>query len=76
MAAETSVTVSYSDLDLTSTQGVETLEARIAAAVKSVCARPDFIRDLKAMSAWERCKAGAETRARAQLETTVQLARL
>ena len=68
--------VKYSDLNLASAEGVETLEARIAAAVKTVCAKPEFIRDLKSMAAWESCKASAAVKAREQVETTVQLARL
>jgi len=76
-AAETvSVSVKYADLNLASAQGVETLESRIAIAVKDVCAKPETIRDLKSMAAWESCKAEAAAMAREQVETTVQLASL
>jgi UrcA family protein len=75
-AEDVTVYVNHSDLNLTSAEGVKTLEARIAAAVKSVCARPETILDLKAMSAWESCKADASAKALAQIAKTVELARL
>lgn len=55
----TSVAVSYSDLDLTTDAGQATLDARISAAVKKVCAKPGVIRDIKAMTAWADCRDGA-----------------
>jgi UrcA family protein len=76
MAEDFTVYVKYSDLNLTSAEGVETLESRIAVAIKSVCAKPETIRDLKSMQAWESCKATASAKARAQLEKTVELASL
>jgi UrcA family protein len=54
-----SVVVSYADLDLTTEAGQATLDARIAAAVKKVCAKPLAIRDLKAMTEWTDCRQGA-----------------
>lgn len=75
-AEEVTLHVKYSDLNLASPEGVETLESRIATAVKTVCAKPEFIRDLKAMVAWESCKTETTAKARAQVESTVQLARL
>ena len=53
------VAVSYSDLDLTTEAGQATLDARIGAAVKEVCAKPDVTRDLKAMTAWADCRKSA-----------------
>lgn len=75
-AEEVTLYVKYSDLDLASADGVETLETRIAAAVKAVCAKPEIMRDLKSMQAWESCKADATARAMAQVEDTVELAGL
>ena len=75
-AEEVTRYVKYSDLNLASTEGIETLDARIAAAVKSACAKPETIRDLKTMAAWENCKAEAAAKAREQVKTTVELASL
>lgn len=61
---EVSVSVDFADLDLT--VGSAALARRIDAAVKEVCAKPD-IRNLKAMTAWEECKASARIGALDQL---------
>jgi len=61
-----SVTVPYGDLDLTADAGTATLDERIDAAVKQVCAKPD-IRNLKAMIAWEECKSAARDGALEQI---------
>lgn len=53
------VAVSYADLDLTTEAGQATLDARIGAAVKEVCAKPDVTRNLKAMTAWADCRKSA-----------------
>lgn len=58
-----SVAVSYSDLDLTTEAGQATLDTRIGAAVKKVCAKPEVIRNLKAMTAWSDCRESAATSA-------------
>lgn len=62
MAEDITVTVPTADLNL----GTATLDARIDAAVKSVCAQP-YIRDLKAMQAYEACKATARAGALEQV---------
>lgn len=54
-----SVVVSYGDLDLTTAAGKATLDARIDAAVKEVCARPTTIRNLKVLDAWSDCRESA-----------------
>ena len=64
-ADETTVTVPYADLNLASPAGAAALEARIDAAVQEVCVRPD-IRNIKAMTAWEECKAMARAGAHEQ----------
>jgi len=61
-----SVTVSYADLDVADPAGAEALTQRIDSAVKRVCERPN-IRNLKAMAAWEECKANALAGAMEQL---------
>ena len=61
-----SVTVPYADLDVADPAGADALTQRIDSAVEKVCHRPD-IRDLKAMVAWEECKAGALAGAMEQL---------
>jgi UrcA family protein len=76
LAEDFTLYVKYSDLNLASAEGVETLEARIEAAVKSVCAKPEIMLDLKSMEAWQSCKAAATAKAKAQLEKTVELAAL
>ncbi len=63
------VTVPYADLDVADPAGADALTQRIDAAVDKVCARPD-IRDLKAMVAWEECKAAAHAGALEQLSLT------
>ena len=65
-AEEVSVIVSYADLDLSSPAGSAAFDARIAAAIKEVCARPD-VRDLKARTAWQECKAAARASAKEQI---------
>ena len=68
-AAETSVAVPYADLDLSSPAGAKTLDQRIDAAVDAVCEKP-AMRDLKAMVAWEECKAAARAGAHDKLSVT------
>ena len=63
---EVSVSVDVAGLDLTAPAGSAALDRRIEAAVKEVCAKPD-IRNLKAMTAWEECKASARIGALDQL---------
>ena len=65
-AQDSQIVVSYGDLDLNTTAGVQVLDQRLEAGVKAVCARPD-IRDLKSMVAWEQCKDAAMTSANEQL---------
>jgi len=66
---EASVAVTYADLDLTSPAGAKALEQRIDTAVDAVCEKP-AMRDLKAMVAWEECKAAARAGAHDQLSVT------
>ena len=61
-----SVVVSYGDLDVADPADANALTQRIDVAVEKVCHRPD-IRDLKAMVAWEECKADALAGAMEQL---------
>ena len=61
-----SVVVPYADLDVADPAGADVLTQRIDSAVEKVCHRPD-IRDLKAMVAWEECKADALAGAMEQL---------
>ena len=63
---EASVAVTYADLDLTSPAGAKALEQRIDTAVDAVCEKP-AMRDLKAMVAWEECKAAARAGVHDQL---------
>jgi len=65
-ADEPKVTVPYADLNLATPAGTAALEARIDAAVREVCGKP-YLRDLKAMTAWEECKATARIGAMEQL---------
>jgi len=75
-AAETfTVKVDYSDLDLTTEAARDVLEARIDAAIKTVCARPDT-RNLKVAQAWQDCKESAASSAADQLEKTIEFASL
>jgi UrcA family protein len=65
--AETvSVVVPYGDLDVAVPAGADALTQRIDSAAEKVCHRPD-IRDLKAMVAFEECKADALAGAMEQL---------
>lgn len=61
-----SVTVQYGDLNLQAPADSAKLDKRIEAAAGDVCRKPD-IRDVKAMSAWEECKAEAKAGALEQL---------
>ncbi len=74
MAAETvTVEVPYADLDLTTEAGQDSLETRISAAIKVVCAKPDM-RVLKAAAAWQSCKTSAASDASEQLEKSIAFA--
>lgn len=65
--AETiSIAVEYGDLDVASPAGAAELDQRIDAAASKVCHKPD-IRSVKAMAAWEECKATAKADAMEQL---------
>jgi len=66
LAEDVTITVPTADLNLATEAGTATLDARIDAAVKSVCAQP-YIRDLKAMQAYEACKATARAGALEQV---------
>ncbi|WEK45237.1 MAG: UrcA family protein [Candidatus Andeanibacterium colombiense] len=73
-AAETvTVKVGYSDLDLQTEVGKETLQTRIAGAVKTACAKPDT-RGLKVQQQWESCKDSASNSAAKQFEKTLEFA--
>lgn len=77
-AAETetvTVKVGYSDLNLKTAAGKEALEFRIAAAIKTACAKPDT-RSLKSAQAWQNCKDSAASSAAEQLEKTIEFASL
>jgi UrcA family protein len=69
------VKVGYSDLDLASADGKDALETRIAAAVKTACAKPDT-RSLKSAQAWQSCKDSAASSAAEQFEKTIEFAGL
>lgn len=58
VAQESQIVVSYGDLDLNTTAGVQLLDQRLEAGVKAVCGRPD-IRDLKSGAAYTQCKEAA-----------------
>ncbi|HEY6816491.1 MAG TPA: UrcA family protein [Croceibacterium sp.] len=60
------VTVPYADLDVADPADADALTQRIDSAVEEVCHRPDM-RNLKAMVAWEECKADALAGAMEQL---------
>ena len=64
------VKVGYADLDLNTAAGKDTLDARISAAIKTACIRPDT-RNLKAVQAWEDCRDSAASSVADQLEKTV-----
>ena len=54
-AEEASIEVQYSDLDLTSPQGIERLNGRIEAALDKVCGKP-AVRDLKVAASQKKCR--------------------
>ncbi len=61
-----SVVVPYADLDIAARAGVDALTQRLDAAAEKVCHGPD-LRNLKAMVAFEECKAEALAGAMEQL---------
>ncbi len=75
MAEVVTVEVAHADLDLSHAAGQKALEARVEAAIKTACAKPS-IRNLKAMQAWESCKADATAQVNAQLEGSAAVASL
>jgi len=75
-AEEMAVKVSYSDLNLASPAGVAALRARVAAAVKAACTRPDTMHDLKAMAQWQHCVDDASAKAAQKVQEKIQLASL
>ncbi len=66
---ESSVTVTFGDLDLTSPTDAKVLDTRVENAAEKVCAKPE-VRDLKANQAFELCKTEARDRAMEQLSLT------
>ncbi|WP_336978752.1 UrcA family protein [Altererythrobacter fulvus] len=72
-AEEVTVTVTHTDLDLTTSAGKKALETRVAAAIKVACVKPET-RDLKTMQAWESCKSSAKSGAEEQLAKSFELA--
>lgn len=54
-AEEASIEVQYSDLDLTTSQGIERLNGRIEAALDKVCGKP-AVRDLKVTASQKKCR--------------------
>jgi len=65
-AQEVHATVHFGDLDIASPSGAQELNSRLLSSIKSVCERP-YIRDLKAVAAWEACKDTAMSSALEQL---------
>lgn len=61
------VRISYSDLDLATPVGAQLLGQRIEANAEEACGRP-FIRDLKSVAAFEKCKDQVVAGAIAQLD--------
>ena len=70
-----SVTVPFADLDVADPAGADALSTRIEAAIDQVCHRPDM-RNLKAMVAWEECKAEALAGAMEQLSLVAPYAEI
>ena len=70
VAQSQSVTVSYGDLDLTTSAGIAAFDSRIDAAVERVCGQPSMLSQRNAVS---NCRAAA--RAQAQSQRSVLLAR-
>lgn len=75
-ADEVAVKVSYTDLDLSSPAGVAALQARVAAAIRTACVRPETMGDLKAMADWQHCVDQASAKAAQKVAEKVQLASL
>ena len=65
-AEDVVVLINYSDLDLATPAGAEQLGQRIEANAADACGRP-FIRDLKGVVAFEKCKEGVVVAAVEQL---------
>lgn len=57
-----SVTVKYSDLNLSTDEGARRLYARISGAARNVCPEPSLL-DLKALASTEACQSAAIARA-------------
>jgi UrcA family protein len=70
-AAETiSVPVSFAGLDLTSSNGQDTLNHRVQAAVRTICGTPD-IRDLPAVNATRHCTIAALDQAHSRVQMAI-----
>jgi len=70
-----STMVSYADLDLSSSGGRATLQARVHAAVDQVCPEQDA-RRLEMRGYYEACRAHAEASARDQIAQVMSQGRL
>ena len=68
-----SVMVSYKDLNLTPPEGRQALESRIAAAVNTVCARPD-LSSVQQGQAWAECRDFATADAQRQASRVIAAA--
>ena len=71
--AAPSVAVSYTDLNLTTPEGRKALEARIAAAVDTVCARP-HLSSVEQGHAWAECRELATADAQRQASEVIAAA--
>lgn len=68
--------VSYADLDLGTRAGVQTLQRRIRAAVKTVCGPTPELRELNEMRAEQECRYRAQQQATAKVETLLGSSRV
>lgn len=60
------VTIEYADLDISSDQGVQTLEQRVEAGIRKACERPS-IREVRGMRDYQACVDSAREQAAEQL---------
>ena len=70
-AEEASIEVQYSDLDLTTPQGIERLNGRIEAALDKVCGKP-AVRDLKVAASQKKCREQSAPTAFAEVARVIE----
>jgi UrcA family protein len=70
-ADEASIEVQFSDLDLTTPEGIERLNGRVEAALDRICGKP-AVREVKVAASQQKCRKETAQRAFAEVARVVE----